>query len=431
MKLNLSAVLLIFLIVFSPQISLAAGSNFSYVQGAKTLSLGGLYFGGSEGVSNIISNPAGLGFLSGREINLNIVDYSGEQQFNNPPRSDFHSFKDDNININGGAFWSISENITIAAGYNKLLDYLIKWPFVMYRQQDSSSAVTAFEFSNHMYINAFSPAVAVKFGKIAVGLSGSVYQVKQVTAFPQANNKWFQNIGEAAYQFNYMLDGWSFGFNLGVIGEVSSSLKIGASVKSGFKTDLSGNAKSLMFADLDSTASEVDINSQFEMPWEFGLGIIYSLNENVKVNVDGLYSLWGSFQKNINYNFGNSIWQAGLKDIDSVSGINAASFNLDYKNTLTAGVGIEIIPGGELTYRLGYKFSASPNSISTYNMLFPTVDQHWFSFGVGYVNEDISADLNITYGIGVKKEIINNYPSLTGEYSSSTLIPAITIRYQF
>ena len=423
---------LIFLIaVFIIETGFAGGSNYSYVQGSKTLSLGGLYIAGSDGASNILSNPAGLGYLTGREININIIDVIGEQQFNNLPRSDFHSYRKDNINLNGGAYWALSDGFTIGLGYNRLLDYNIDWPFVMYRQTDSASAVMGFEFSNSIIINSISPAAAVRLGNFAFGVAVNIYEVKQKTAFPQGSDKWLQNIGEAAYQFNYDLDGWSFGFELGFIGEISSDLKIGGMVRNGFKTDLSGQAKSDMFTDLDSTETQVDVSSKYEMPWVFGFGALYNLNDNIKINIDGLYSLWSSTQKNMSFDFTNSIWQNNLTTVDSVSGINAGSFNLNYKNTITAGVGVEIIPGGEISYRLGYRFSSSPNSENTYTMLFPTLDQHWFSFGIGYINEDISADLNITYGIGTSKEIKNNFSSLSGEYKSDILIPSITLRYQF
>ncbi|MEO8398786.1 MAG: outer membrane protein transport protein, partial [Ignavibacteriaceae bacterium] len=308
-------------------------------------------------------------------------------------------------------------------------NYQVDWPFLFLRNSDSSQVILAFNFYNRIKINSITPAAAFKFGDFSLGISANIYQVKQEVTFPQANERWPNNVGLAAYQFEYMLDAWTFGGTVGFMYDVNSDLRIGAKIKSGFKADLKGDAKSTMFAELDSSSSLVNVNSSFEIPWSFGGGIVYSLSENLKLNIDAEYSLWGSNKKNLSYNFNNSVWQSGLTETDSVTGINASSFSLNYNNTIDAGFGLEY-SSPEIVYRFGYRFNQSPNSNSTYSYLFPSVDQHIFSLGIGYKDERLTIDAAISYAWGVSKDVDSSAnQNLFGSYSSSGYIPTITLKY--
>jgi len=263
-------------------------------------------------------------------------------------------------------------------------------------------------------------------------MTANFYRVSQHTAFPQANELWFSGTGLSAYQFEFEQDGWAVGGNLGMMTDISERLRIGAVVRSAYKASLDGTATSQMFVDLDSARSTVNLSSDFEMPWVFGAGVVYKLNASMEFNLDASYSLWSSIQESYNFEFGSSVWETGLAQADTVTGIRGGTFALQYENTFDLGIGFEYAPPQGLAYRLGYRFSQSPNSEMTYNFLFPGVDQHWLSGGIGYSAENYTLSISLAYALGVAKEIRSSEnPNAFGTYDSNTIVPVANLKYKF
>jgi long-subunit fatty acid transport protein len=65
-------------------------------------------------------------------------------------------------------------------------------------------------------------------------------------------------------------------------------------------------------------------------------------------------------------------------------------------------------------------------------MLFPSVNQHWISFGAGYQDENILIDAALAYAIGISTKVSSaGVRNLSGSYGSSVILPVITFRYLF
>ncbi len=424
---------LYFLIAFITfNISLVAGdANFTASSKAKTLALNGMYFAGVDGLQSVLGNPSGLAYLNSRAIEINLNDYIGQYEFENLLSEPFQSYNDDDFSFGGGIYWSISPSFTAALSYQRAIDYHINWPYANFFSLDSVSSLLAFDFYNEISVDAASASFAMMFDNISVGATANFYYIEQHTAFPRSNERWNQNLGQAGYQFNYDQDGYTFGFNLGASLQLNDQLRIGVMTRSGFKADLEGNASSMMFAELDSTSSIVNLSGSFEMPWIVGGGLVYNWTDDLTINFDVQYNLWDGIQKSFDFTFDNSIWQQNLSSVDSLTDINAAGFTLAFQNTFDAGLGIEY-KTSDFVLRGGYLFSQSPNTNDTYNMIFPSVDQHRVSLGIGYQNENLLADVSIAYAFGVTKEVSKpNINNLSGNYSSSVVMPSVTLRYLF
>ncbi len=408
----------------------AGGADLNVIPGAKTLSLDGLYFAGGDGLNSILGNPAGLIRISDKYLELSITDLIGQQKFESTERGLHKSYEDDHFALGVGLAWSFSPDFILGALYKRAVNYNVDWPFLAYQFTDTTSSISSLDLYNRFNVNAASLSGALRFDQLTIGITVSAYQVKQETAFPLENHSWYDSlsIGLAAYQFNYNEDAWTYGFDIGLLYDVSPDLQIGIMARSGYSADLSGTAQSRYFADLDSAASETDLSSKFEMPWVLGGGLVYRLSENLTINVDMQYSMWSGIQKSMNFDFNNSVWQNNFPLNDSLSGIRADKFTLEFQNTIDAGFGLNL-KLSEIDLRIGYRFSQSPNSESTYSYLFPSVDQHRISIGLGYVDENLSADLSVAYAFGTEKEINGTMKGFDGKYNSNLVIPALTIRY--
>ncbi len=409
----------------------AGGADLNVIPGAKTLSLDGLYFAGGDGLNSVLGNPAGLIRISDKYLELTIADLVGQQKFEGDTKGLHKSYENDHFALEGGLGWAFSPDLIVSLSYGRAFNYNVEWPFLALQQTDSTTSTSAFNLYNRIKIDAASVSGALRFNNLTIGVTVSAYQVKQETAFPQENPSWFDSLstGLASYQFHYNEDAWTYGFGLGFLYEAGTDLQIGVMARSGFSADLSGSADTEFFTDLDSASSTADLSSKFEMPWVAGAGMVYKLNENIIANADIQYSMWSGTQKSITYDFNNPVWQNNAPGIDTLSGINTTEFNLDFQNTIDAGFGLEFLLS-EIHLRLGYRFSQSPNSESTYSYLFPSVDQHRVSLGLGYVDENLSADLSVSYAFGVDKKIEGTKTGFNGIYNSDLVIPAITIRYK-
>jgi long-subunit fatty acid transport protein len=426
MKYNLLSIIFFLSVTVS---CFAGGSEIFPLNGAKTLSLNGLYFAGSDGVVNSVTNPASLIFVENYGIEFSINDRLSENQFNRYNNTLFRSFRNDEYIINGGVYFSITKNIKVGVSYQPSIKYNVEWPYANFFSKDSLSSLLVFDFFNRLTIEAFAPSAAFRFGNFTVGVAPIAYRIKSSLAFPRSNAAW-GNFNSAGYQFEYDQEGWAYGFSLGVISQINPELRFALSVRSGYSSNLKGSAVSSMFSDLYSASSKVNLTSKLEIPWIFGVGALYTLSPELTLNLDGQYSLWGSVQKSMNLSFDNAVWQGNLSTVDQLTGITGSSFNLTYKNTIDIGVGLEYIPEGDLSYRFGYKYSQSPNQQETYNMLFPSGDQHWFSAGFGLREENFLLDGTVSYAIGFSKSITNGVVNnINGKYSYNVIIPSVTLKY--
>jgi long-subunit fatty acid transport protein len=185
-----------------------------------------------------------------------------------------------------------------------------------------------------------------------------------------------------------------------------------------------------MFAVTDSTDETTTITSNFEMPWIIGLGSVYSFTSNINLNIDIQYSLWGSTAASINHKFGNQIWQDNLTSTDPTSGINGGTFTLNYNNTLDLGIGFEYVSESMISYRLGYLYSQSPNSDESYSFLFPAVDTHTLSIGIGLREGNLLFDASLSYTIGMERSVNSStIDNLKGNYDFDSIIPMVTLKY--
>lgn len=412
-------------IITMPGLLRAGGTDPYPLFSARTIGLNGLYFAGIDGVNSL--NPAAFASLSGMGLTISGADLLNQQEFQGAKEGLFRAYNNDNIALAAGFFWNIRPGLTAAVTYQPYINYEVDWPFTIFRMQDSNAVILAFDMTNRITANAISPSVSFSLGGVALGLSANVYRVSQFNAFPLQNER---GRGNTAYQMEYDQNAWALGFTAGAMTDLSENLRLGIMIKSGFKAKLKGTAKSSMFADLDSTTYLTDVSSEYQTPWIAGLGIVYKLGENMAVNADFAYNMWGSTEKTMFFTLNNPFWQKGLNNTDSLVGINPSGISLNYRNTFSAGLGLEYNAGEGMAYRFGYKFSQTPNTNETYSMLFPGVDEHWFSFGIGYKDESYTVDASVAYALGVSKNISSGgVPALTGKYKSSGIYPAVSIHF--
>lgn len=411
----------------------AGGGDLTQTAGGKTLALNGMYVAGSDGIAGMMNNPASLGYLKGRGFELLVSDRMGDQYFDGRQNGYFQSFRNDDVSFHGGAYWNFSEGFTLGLGYYPIVRYDVSWPFTILKEKGSSSQIYAYDFENKLNVNSITPGMSYKFGPLTAGVAVNIYQVKLNSNFPQTNDLWLPptDSGSAAYQFSYSMDGWAYGFTLGLGYELSPELSIGLSVRSPFKAELSGDASSAMYAELNGAPGISGVETEYQMPWVIGAGVIYNLSDELRVNADLRYNMWKSIEDDMDITFDEAFWSGQTYTEDPDFGVRADKFFVNYDNSADAGIGIEYAPTYSVKYRAGYRYSQTPLKYAMYNLLFSSVDQHWFTFGVGVVEGEWELDITAAYSLGVEKEVTGAVPALNGKYDNQLFLPSLNLRYNF
>jgi long-subunit fatty acid transport protein len=421
---------LIIVLVLSHEVY-AGGTNKTSLFGAKSAALNALYFAGSDGLSTLYLNPAGLVYNHDRSFTLTGFSRTEEQIFDGVERGLYKSLYDDDLNIGAGINWPISSELNLALAFESVVDFRAAWPYVLFQKTGNSSVTIASDTYNGIYYQNITPAISYKTGDLALGLAVNVVNIKHKMAFAQSNPDYANSVGLPAYQFDFTQTGWTFNFNFGLMYELSSDLRLGLSVINGTKASIEGDARTKLYEVTDSTSNISSIKSDFQTPWQIGVGGFYKINEYLKLNVDFRFNLYSGLNDKIEFNYSNSTWQSKAAEKDTITGFSAASLLQKFKNSFDAGLGIEYAAASNLDLYFGYRFSSSPNLDETYNLLMPTVSIHAFSAGFGYFDDEMTIEGSVVYCKGIEKSITSSpYSVHNGKYKSSGVIPTLTFKWK-
>lgn len=87
-------------------------------------------------------------------------------------------------------------------------------------------------------------------------------------------------------------DGWGYGFNLGVMGQINPATRVGVAYRSAIEHDLEGN---VTFAGVPALNS--DLASKIRLPASLSLSSVTALNPRVQLLADATWTEWSTIQK--------------------------------------------------------------------------------------------------------------------------------------
>lgn len=425
--------LLCFLILLglSPRLILAGGTNRSPIFGARAMGLNGLYYAGSDGISNIYLNPAGLAYKYGMSFEATAFFKSEQNSFNGDVRGVYNSIEEDDENFGLGFYWSIFENMTVGIAYESIFDFKVNWPYTLIVKSGEISNVSTTDMMYQEKFKIISPAISYKMGDLALGLSAKITRVNIESAFAQENYNWVDSLSLPVYQVDLKGNNWFWNINFGVMYDFSESFRVGLSLSNGFDDKISGTAESRLYTDVDSANSSVNYTSKYQSPLKVGAGVLYKLNEQLALNFDFRYNFYSSLDKEINSKFEDPTWEEKSNITDTLTGFSVSSFPQYFNNSIDIGIGLEYLATEDLDLVFGYRFSQSPNSGKTYSLLNPTVDQHLLSAGFIYRDNQMTLEGSLVYFFGISKNINNSIEEVhNGDYNTSGMIPTITLKYR-
>ncbi|MEJ2575609.1 MAG: outer membrane protein transport protein [Gammaproteobacteria bacterium] len=173
--------------------------------------------------------------------------------------------------------------------------------------------------------------------------------------------------GGADGKANLEGDAWSWGWNVGVLFELSDRTRVGAHYRSEVDQDLDGSAK---FATPGGPLT-TDVEASVDLPATFSLSLVHELNAEWALMADYTWTGWSSLPE-LRFDFAN-----GLPD-----GVTT----LEWDDTNRYSLGATYTPAGSVwVFRAGVALDETPIPDAAHRTpRIPGDDRLWVALGAGY-----------------------------------------------
>ncbi|MEE9344828.1 MAG: DUF1302 family protein [Methylococcales bacterium] len=357
--------------------------------------LGNAYAGGTAGgedISTIFYNPAALSEYAGTEIisggHLVIPNIrfktAGSSDLLNRPLTGGSGGKAGNITVIPNLYLAtdlagpfrfglgITVPFGLGAKYNKhwqgryeainsQLQTVDINPAISYALNDKVSL--GFGFSAQ-YIDV-ELTNALDFGSICFGQLGTA-TCSELGLSPQV----------ADGKFELKADGWSWGYNAGVLFKPVPNIRFGIAYRSKIDHRVKGDATFRVpdsAQPLTATGAFINTSAKAEstMPASLSIGAIYEPNQQWAMLLDVTWTQWNKLDS-LTTHFDNPDQPP-------------STLNLDFKNTIRAALGLTYHINPAWSIRTGFSYDESPvRNARTRTFRIPDNDRYWLAIGLGY-----------------------------------------------
>jgi len=239
--------------------------------------------------------------------------------------------------------------------------------------------------------------------------------------------------GTAATDSSLSLNGddWSFGWNFGLLYDLSNETRMGLAYRSNVKHTLKGAADFTRSAPLDvfltgagsNALTDTGITAGIDLPETLSLSLHHAVNSKWTVLADVTWTKWSRFDELvIDYNNPEQ---------------PTSTIPENWENSLRYSLGVNYQADAKWIYRAGLALDETPiPSAEDMTPRIPDSDRIWLSFGFGYKMSD-SFGIDVGYShLFFDDMLINNTETsfehtLTGSYDVSVDIFSAQLNWNF
>jgi long-chain fatty acid transport protein len=397
----------------------------------------------AEDASTIYFNPAGLTRLSGNQVQagVHIFSYSlkfsddGSTTVGNQPLTGGNGGNAGKMGVIPNFFYahSISDSLKIGIG--------IVSPFGTATKYNSDWVGRYYTVKSEFLTIDINPTVAYRINKIwsiGGGVSVQYLDAEFTSAIDYGTINAALGFGlpllpqGADGESKIKADGdWGYGFNLGVLFELSEETRFGIAYRSEISYDLKGDAD---FKTPDEAAPiagalglvDTDAKSDVDLPASLAVSGYHQLTDKWAVMADITWTDWSTFEE-LRIKF-----DSGAED-------NVSTFDLDDSFRYSLGATYTLNP--QWIFRGGLAYDESTiSSRRKRTPRLPDEDRLWFSLGTSYHFSDrLEFDFGYTYITNVEKAEIDKTATgedtfrgaLKGDYDAHTNIASFQLSYKF
>jgi long-chain fatty acid transport protein len=343
----------------------------------------------ADNPSAIYYNPAGITQLEGNNLRGGLYGIYLDPSYASPNSGvTFHS--SDNFAAVPQIFYTHTlENFPLSFGLGVYAPFggNMSWP------QDTGFRAVATEGSlTYLRIN---PVVAYKIlPSLSIGIGATINYAKidlqqGLQAFPTPPNF-----------FRFTGNGWSVGYNLGLLWQPHEKISIGASFRSKTSFSMDGDAESEFLPQIPD--QHVSAQTDFTFPLTAALGVSYRPTPKWNLEFDVDYTDWSSF--------GSTTIRQSIKP----RGINQnIPVNLDWQASWMYEFGLTRYFENGWHVSAGYVFNENSVPNAFYTPLAADMDRHFLSVGTGFKGKRFDFDIAYQFGYGPAHTVTGSQPSST------------------
>jgi len=201
--------------------------------------------------------------------------------------------------------------------------------------------------------------------------------------------------------FRFKGDGWSYGYNLGLLWQVQEQVSIGVSFRSSATVTMKGRTDFELLPQIHATRETAQ--TEFTFPINAIFGISYRPTPKWNLEFDADYTDWSSFGTvNIRQTATTYPLQ---KDI---------SLAMDWQPSWMFEFGVTRFFDNRWHVSGGYVYNENSVPDANYTPLAADLNRHFFSVGTGRKGKRYDFDLAYQFGYGPDRTVTGSKPSTAG-----------------
>lgn len=367
----------------------------------------------ADNPSAIYYNPAGIAQLDGDNLRGGAGGYYLNTTFtapidNNPfnPGVTYHSAAYHYAAVPQGFYTHTFTNspLTVGLGVYSPFGGNIDWP------TDTGFSTIAIE-GRLLYLT-INPTVALKLSPHL--MIGAGIMANYVNLYTEQSIATFQTLPPNYFKFKG--DGWSVGYNLGVLYQPAQWISFGGTFRSSAPVNLKGHTDYEDQFFIPPTTKPAEMALTF--PAMVVLGISLRPTPQWNVEFDANYTEWESFGT-------TALDQGGTPTFGVKQNITV---NFDWRGSWTYEAGITRYFGKDWHVSAGYAFDENSVPSQYYTPFAADMDRQFFSLGAGFTGKTIDFDVTYQFGYGPGNTVHNSQPSSSASTSNQTADGQYTFR---
>jgi len=353
----------------------------------------------ADNPSAIYYNPAGITQLEGNNVRGSIYGIYYDPTFS-PPNSSSTYHVEHQFAAAPDFFYTYTpEDFPLSFGLGVYAPFggSINWP------QDTGFRAVA--LSSSLQYVTFNPVLALKVSpnlSIAAGLMVNYANIELeqgLRPFPQPPNF-----------FRFKGDGWSVGYNLGLLWQPHEKVSLGATFRSSATVTFDGRTE----FEQDSAGipfTRLPANADFEFPLTAVIGASYRPTPKWNLEFDADYTDWSSFGT-------ITIYQ---QERPPLGGAQNPPVTLNWQPSWMYEFGVTHYLDNGWHVSAGYVFNESSVPDAYYTPLAADLNRHFFSVGAGRKGKRFDFDVTYQFGYGPARTVTGSKPpSISGVFAGQT-----------
>jgi len=204
-----------------------------------------------------------------------------------------------------------------------------------------------------------------------------------------------------ANYFRFKGDGWSAGFNLGLLWQPQEKISFGATFRSATSFRLSGYTEFVEQPVIQVTRLPAVTDLTF--PWNGVLGVSFRPTPDWNLEFDADYTQWRSM----------GIITLRQQQTPPFPVQQIIPVHLDWRPSWNYSVGVTRYLTNGWRVSAGYLYTQNSVPDKFYTPLVPDLDRHFVSIGVGRTGKRLDFDLAYQFGYGPARTVLGSTPAST------------------